>query len=102
MSEFLWDRKFLKIFGRHPNQPLSGRINSFKSHNQAWSIVVKQEMLFQANIIDGITFASIYPARKARNRLVHKGDNMTQQLCTIFFMVFAKCFLYALKLSMYP
>jgi hypothetical protein len=76
MSEFLWDRKFLKIFGRHPNQPLSGRINSFKSHNQAWSIVVKQEMLFQANIIDDITFASIYLARKARNRLVHKGDNI--------------------------
>ena len=74
MSEFLWEKKFIANCERHPKQPLSGRIKSFQNDNQTWPISVKQEMLFQTGIINDITFANIYPARQARNRLVHKGD----------------------------
>ena len=73
LTDFLWEDKFIGDKSRHPNRTIPRRRISLRKDHHTWSSVVKQEILFQGDFIDENTFAQLFPARQARNGLVHDG-----------------------------
>lgn len=78
LTDFLWRDKFLGDKSRHPKQAIPGRRKSLREDHRTWPSSVKQEILFQDGFIDEGTFAQIFPARQARNRLVHDGKTVEE------------------------
>jgi hypothetical protein len=75
LTDFMWEKKFVKDSTKHPKQPLSGRLKALRGDTRTWSMAVKQEILFQDGLIDEETFTRIYPARQARNQILHNGKD---------------------------
>jgi hypothetical protein len=48
---------------------------------------VKQEILFQANLIDEEIISKLFPARKARNKLVHEGKSVPEEVALDLYKV---------------
>jgi hypothetical protein len=80
LTEYLWKEIFIKNKTLHPENPIPNRIKSLQEDHRTWSISVKQEILFQANIINHNIFQKLYPIRQARNGLVHNGDNIERSV----------------------
>lgn len=80
LTDFLWEQRFLGDETKHPKQPIPGRLKTLREDTRTWSIAVKQEVLVQNRLIDEETFAKIYPARQARNYLVHDGKNVNMEI----------------------
>lgn len=78
LIDFLWNYHFLKNDNFHPSDAIDGRKSSFKDDNRTWSTSVKQEILFQAKVIDEEIIYYLFPARKARNKLVHEGKSVSE------------------------
>jgi hypothetical protein len=80
LTDYLWNEYFLIREKYHPNEPISGRIKAMRNDNRTWSTSVKQEILFQTQLISEDIFQKLYPARQARNRLVHDGNTVEQNI----------------------
>lgn len=74
--DFLWHSLFLKTQKFHPNKNIDGRLTSLKDDTRTWSTAIKQEILFQNNIITDEIFTQLFNARKVRNKLVHEGKTV--------------------------
>lgn len=78
LTDHLWVSKFITNSNMHPDSEINGRIKAMKQDNRTWSSSVKQEMLFQVGVFDSFVFERLYPARQARNRLVHDGKEVSE------------------------
>jgi hypothetical protein len=78
LTDHLWVSKFITNSSMHPDSEINGRIKAMKQDNRTWSSSVKQEMLFQVGFLDSFVFERLYPARQARNRLVHDGKEVSE------------------------
>lgn len=71
ITDFLWEKRFLRDLARNPEIP--SRQQTLKNDHRTYSASVKQEILFQVGILTDKVYAKIYGVRKARNKLVHEG-----------------------------
>ena len=90
LTEYLWKELFIKNSDLQPKNPIPNRIKSLREDHRTWSISVKQEILFQANIISQDLFLKLYPVRQARNGLVHNGDNIEENIAISAYEVVAE------------
>lgn len=81
----LWHQVFLKNKQQHPAINIAGRKASLQDDNRTWSAVVKQELLYQTGIISESILASLFEARKARNKLVHEGMSVDKKIAIRLF-----------------
>lgn len=79
LVDHLWYNRFLKENTNHPNNDISGRKTSMKEDSRTWSAGIKQEMLFQAKIINEDIFKNLFEARRIRNKLVHEGKSVSEE-----------------------
>ncbi|WP_454804237.1 hypothetical protein [Mucilaginibacter phyllosphaerae] len=81
LTDFLWNEKVVPqqkaVMTGFPN-----RVRSMKEDSRTWSTTIKHEVLFQNGVIPEAVFAWIYPARQARNKLVHEGQAIEEQTAT--------------------
>ena len=80
LIDHLWHNVFLKLESKHPANEISGRKTSFKDDSRTWSAVVKQELLFQMEIISEDILTHLFNARKIRNKLVHEGKTVDKEI----------------------
>ncbi|RAU82466.1 hypothetical protein [Pontibacter arcticus] len=80
LIDFVWNNFYLIDTKYHPKDPISGRIKSLKNDSRTWSTSVKQEIMYQNGILDEGIISKLYPARQARNKLVHEGKGVSQQI----------------------
>jgi hypothetical protein len=85
LTDYVWDNHFIKSNSFHPKDEIDGRIKSMKEDNRTWSTSVKQELLFQNKILTEEIISRLHPARKARNKLVHEGKNVTKKVAIDLF-----------------
>jgi hypothetical protein len=78
----IWQMKILK---NTPSVSIAGR-NDFLKDNRTWTSAAKTEMLFQLNLIDELLYNKISVARKARNYLIHTGENPSKKDAEIAFV----------------
>lgn len=78
LTNYLWDEKFLNDGRFHPVSEIARRKRTLRDDNRTWSTSVKQEILYQKGIISEETLAFVFPARQARNSLVHSGLDVSQ------------------------
>ena len=79
LIDFIWNYKFLIDNEHHPSIEVPNRKRSLKEDTRTWSASVKQELLFQKNLIDEDILNRLSKARKIRNKLVHQGINIDEQ-----------------------
>jgi hypothetical protein len=79
LTDYLWKCKFLADASYHPTHEISKRVSSLRQDNRTWSSSVKQEILYQNGIIAAETLELIFPARQARNSLVHDGKGVSKE-----------------------
>jgi hypothetical protein len=73
LTDFLWkERVVTKSKKQMTAFPM--RIKSMKEDSRTWSTTIKHEFLFQNQLITEELFGLIFPARQARNKLVHEGQ----------------------------
>jgi hypothetical protein len=72
LTDFLWRHRFLLDSSRNL-EGMKERNASLREDNRTWSVAVRQEILWQTGVIDETTYRGLYPARRARNDLVHVG-----------------------------
>lgn len=80
LTEYLWKERFIKNNTFHPVNPIPNRIKALREDHRTWSVSIKQEVLFQTQIISADLFQRLYPVRQARNGLVHNGDHIEQSI----------------------
>ena len=80
LIEFLWQKNFIQNDKFHPPVLIEGRLKTLKEDHRTWSSSVKQEILFQTNIITPDLFLKLYPIRQARNNLLHSGKNVESNI----------------------
>lgn len=80
LTEYLWQEIFIHNSTLHPRPVIPNRIKALKEDHRTWSSSVKQEILYQTNIISQDLFQKLYPVRQARNGLVHTGKNIEQNI----------------------
>jgi hypothetical protein len=80
LIDFIWNNKYINNNDYHPNEPIPGRIKSMKEDNRTWSASVKQEILYQRGLLSEEIIDKLYPARKARNKLVHEGKKVSESI----------------------
>jgi len=71
ITDFLWNNRFLSDSSRNPNIP--SRMKSLKEDHRTYSASIKQEILYQLNIIPLNSYEQLFLVRKARNKLLHEG-----------------------------
>lgn len=74
LTSTLWTKRFIKDSSLHPLN-VKRRLDSLANDSRTWSTSVRQEILWQIKAIDEQSFTSLFPARKARNELVHEGTS---------------------------
>lgn len=72
LTAFLWSRH-LESDRANDILRLKGRHNSLKGDSRTWSTTVRHEILYQVGLIGSDIYSMLFPARKARNNLVHTG-----------------------------
>lgn len=80
LIDFIWTNKYIGNKDYHPNKPIPGRLKSMKEDNRTWSASVKQEILYQRGLLSEEIIDKLYPARKARNKLVHEGKKVSEPI----------------------
>ena len=73
-----------------------------KNDNRTWSCSVKQEILYQTGIIDDYVFERLYPARQARNGLVHDGKEVSDLIVLNLYKALTKMLNQCLKTQSTP
>jgi len=85
LVDYLWYNRFLNAQSYHPDPDIPGRKVSMKEDSRTWSAGIKQEMLFQAKIIDENILKYLFDARRVRNKLVHEGRSVNEETaCNLF------------------
>ncbi|WP_292993319.1 hypothetical protein [Nitrosomonas sp.] len=79
LTDHLWHDTFLSDAQYHPKTDIAKRKRALKEDNRTWSTSVKQELLYQNGLISEETLADIFPARQARNGLVHGGKDVSSE-----------------------
>lgn len=79
LIDFIWNQRFLTNNEHHPSIEVPNRKKSLKEDSRTWSASVKQELLYQKNLIDQDILNHLSKARKIRNKLVHQGINVDEQ-----------------------
>lgn len=79
LIDFIWNYQFLVNNDHHPRIEVPNRKKSLKEDTRTWSSSVKQEILYQKNLIDEDILIRLSKARKIRNKLVHQGINVDEQ-----------------------
>lgn len=72
LTDHLWEHTFLK----DPKRQLSTipkRFKSLREDSRTWSLVVRQEILWQMGVLPSQTYELLFPSRQARNNLIHEG-----------------------------
>ena len=72
LTSTVWARRFIKDSSLHPAH-VKRRLDSLANDSRTWSTSVRQEILWQIHAINENVFTNLFPARKARNDLVHEG-----------------------------
>lgn len=80
LIDYLWNNRFLLNSENHPEIEIPNRKKSMKEDSRTWSASIKQEILFQSNLIDEETLFNLSKARKIRNKLVHEGNAVEEQI----------------------
>jgi hypothetical protein len=86
LTEMLWAKRFIEIDEVHPSPEIPNRKRSLGKDTRTWSTSVRQEILFQMGVIPSYVYSKIYPARKARNDLVHQGYRPTEAIVSSLFI----------------
>lgn len=102
LTDYLWKSKFMTNSGMQPDNEISGRIKAMKQDHRTWPSSVKQELLFQVGVFDSFVFERLYPARQARNRLVHDGKEVSEIIVKNLFMAVVKLICISLDKSDVP
>lgn len=79
LIDYLWHFHFLSNSSFHPVEEIPNRKKSMKEDNRTWSASVKQEILFQSNILNEEVLYNLNQARKTRNKLVHEGKAVSKE-----------------------
>ncbi len=72
ITDHLWENTFLQ----DPKIQLKGlpkRLKSLREDSRTWTLLVRQEMLWQVGILPSQSYELLFPARQARNNLIHEG-----------------------------
>lgn len=72
LTDFLWTHAFLEDSKRRLDS-LPKRLASLRNDSRTWTLVVRQEMLWQVGLLPSETYELLFPARQARNNLIHDG-----------------------------
>jgi hypothetical protein len=80
LIDYIWNNNYIKNTKFHPLVAIDGRLKSMKEDNRTWSASVKQEILYQRGLLTSDTVSKLYPARKARNKLVHEGKKVSESV----------------------
>ncbi|WP_060873450.1 hypothetical protein [Myroides odoratus] len=80
--DYLWHYKFLSNAIFHPFEDIPNRKKSMKDDSRTWTASIKQEILFQSKILTEDILKNLSEARKARNKLVHEGKAVDQEIAT--------------------
>jgi hypothetical protein len=72
LTDFLWKERVIPQ-NKKQLTAFPTRIKSMKEDSRTWSTTIKHEFLFQNGLITEELFGLIFPARQARNKLVHEG-----------------------------
>jgi hypothetical protein len=81
--DYLWVNFFVSDPDRDPEIP--SRKQTLINDNRTYSTSVKQEMLYQIGILTKNTFSNLYTVRKARNKLVHEGKMVSEEIAKILY-----------------
>jgi len=73
LTEFLWQNRFLSGDGRHPQSAIDGRNRALRDDHRTYSTSIRQELMYQSGLLSDHELSALFPARQARNRLVHQG-----------------------------
>lgn len=77
--DFIWNQKIINDLNF--NIPtLANRKESMQKDNRTWASSVKQEILYQVGVLNKETYTMIYPARQARNKLIHEGMGVPEKV----------------------
>jgi len=77
LTDYLWVNRFLNDASRDPEIP--SRRQTLLNDNRTYSASVKQEILFQIGILSEVAYTDLYIVRKARNKLVHEGQLISEE-----------------------
>lgn len=72
LTDYLWEHAFLQDPKNQINV-LPKRLKSLREDSRTWTLVVRQEMLWQEGILPSQTYELLFPSRQARNNLIHEG-----------------------------
>lgn len=100
--DHLWNQAFTEDPTKHPINPIAGRISALKKDHRTWSNSIKQELLYQIKIIDSFVFERLYPARQARNKLVHDGKEIERSIAIGASEALERLLLISLNISELP
>ena len=77
ITDYLWVRRFLNDPSRDPEIP--SRRQTLLNDNRTYSASVKQEILYQIGVLSETAYSNLYVVRKARNKLVHEGQLISEE-----------------------
>lgn len=83
LIDHLWFNVFINSKSMHPEREVLNRKRSLKEDNRTWSMVVKKEILYQNDIISDHILSNLYACRKARNKLVHEGTEISKEVADL-------------------
>jgi hypothetical protein len=78
ITDYLWVNRFLDDPSRDPEIP--ARRQTLINDNRTYSASVKQEILYQIGILTEDAYSNLYTVRKARNKLVHEGQLISEEI----------------------
>ena len=84
LTDYVWHNLFVGG-SAFPIPELPARTKSMHEDNRTWSISVKQELLYSAGLLSQQEYALLFPARQARNKLVHEGKRVDEQVALDLF-----------------
>lgn len=79
LIDYIWSNMFLNNEDYHPKLEIPNRKKSLKEDSRTWSASVKQELLYQKNLIDDDILNKLSKSRKIRNKLVHQGQTVKEE-----------------------
>lgn len=84
LTDYVWHNLFVGGSG-FPIPELPARTKSMHEDNRTWSVSVKQELLYSAGFLSKAEYALLFPARQARNKLVHEGKRVEEEVALDLF-----------------
>lgn len=79
----LWTEKIIGCIGE--SDISKNRISMLEDH-RTYTTSVKQELLYQRNVIDSNLYSDLFQVRQARNKLIHEGKAINQDIATKVFI----------------